>query len=156
MEATTSTFLITHADDDSAMARDVHSGQVHPLADNPGVEAGDVIEATVAPEPPLELTWQVIEVDDRRTIPVKRSEEPPTSQERELASEQEIGEMTRTERAGTGEIHVISVDPAQTDAAVADVLEDEGTRTRGARLGVNRVEIRADGTDGIISVRYLP
>ena len=36
-------FLVTHADEDSAVLKDVDRGQVHTLADNPGVEAGDEI-----------------------------------------------------------------------------------------------------------------
>lgn len=38
---TESTFLITHAEPDTAVLTDVHSGQVHTLSDNPGVEEDD-------------------------------------------------------------------------------------------------------------------
>jgi hypothetical protein len=71
-----------------------------------------------------------------------------------LAAEQEVGELTTRERAGEGEVHVISVPPGRTEQAVADVVEDETTLTRAARLGVNRVEVRA--AEGVLSVRYLP
>jgi hypothetical protein len=150
----TSTFLVTHAEGDSAVLKDVHDGQVHTLSSNPGVEETDAVEATVAPDPPMNLTWSVVEVEERRELSTERSEEPPTVQERELAAEQAVGEITREERAGTGEIHVLAVPPEDTEDAVADVLDDEGTLSRAARLGVSRVEVRSD--DGVVSVRYMP
>ncbi len=154
MTEKTSTFLVTHAEDESAVLKDVHDGQVHTLSTNPGVETDDAVEATVAPEPPMEVTWEVVELDERRPLRVHESDEPPTSHEREVAAEQDVGDLERTERAGIGEIHVLSVPPEETEDAVADVLDDEGTLARAARLGVNRVEIRSE--DGTVSVRYLP
>ncbi len=149
------TFLVTHAEDDSAVLKDVDDGQVHPLGSNPGVEAGEVIVGTVAPDPPLEVMWQVVDVESRRTVRVERSEEPPTTQERDIAADQEEGELTREERAGKGEIHVLTVPSAETDEAAEDVVTDEATAVRAARMAeVNRVEVRAH--DGVVSVRYLP
>lgn len=154
-EETEGTFVVTHAEDELAVLKDVDSGQVHTLADNPGVEGGDVLDATLAPNPPLEVTWQVVAVEQRRTIDVERSPEPPTQQERELAAEQAVGELTREERAGEGEIHVLTVPEGETDDAVADVLDDEATVSRAARMpAVNRVEVRSE--PGVVSVRYLP
>lgn len=153
-EEKTSTFLVTHAEGDSAVLKDVHDGQVHTLSTNPGVEEDDAVEATVAPDPPMNLTWSVVEVEERRTLSTERSEEPPTTQERDLADEQDEGEATRKERAGDGEIHVLTVPPENTEDAAADVLDDEGTLSRAARLGVSRVEVRAES--GVVSVRYMP
>ncbi|SDZ94090.1 hypothetical protein SAMN04488065_1338 [Haloplanus vescus] len=151
----TGTFLVTAADEGSAVLTDVDDGQVHTLADNPGVDAGEAIEGTVAAEPPLEVAWRLVDVDDRWTISVEESDESPTTHERDLAAEQGIGEMTRRERAGIGEIHVLTVTEEETDAAVADVLDDdEGLRSRAARLGVERVVVRSE--PGVVSVRYLP
>lgn len=150
----TSTFLVTHAEGDSAVLKDVHDGQVHTLSTNPGVEEADAVEATVAPDPPMNLTWSVIDVEERRNLTTERSEEPPTVHERELAADQEVGEVARTERAGTGEIHVLTVPPEETEDAVEDVLADEGTLSRAARLGISRVEVRSE--DGVVSVRYMP
>jgi hypothetical protein len=150
----TSTFLVTHAEDDSAVLKDVHDGQVHTLSSNPGVEEADAVEATVAPEPPMNLTWSVVEFEERRALTTERSEEPPTAHEQELAAEQSVGEIAREERAGTGEIHVLTVSEEDTEDAVSDVLDDEGTLSRAARLGVSRVEVRAE--DGVVSVRYMP
>jgi hypothetical protein len=150
----TSTFLVTHAEGDSAVLKDVHDGQVHTLSSNPGVEETDAVEATVAPDPPMNLTWSVVEVEERRGLSTERSDEPPTVHERDVAEEQEVGEITRTERAGDGEIHVLTVPPEDTEDAVADVLDDGSTLSRAARLGVSRVEVRAE--DGVVSVRYMP
>ena len=150
------TFLVTHAEDDSAVLKNVDSGQVHALASNPGVSEGDVIEGTVGSEPPLEVTWNLTDVESRRSISLDHSEEPPTNQERELAADTEVGEVSRAERAGTGELHVLSVPEGEIDEAVADVLDDEGTLARAARLDVNRVEVRTGRDEGAVSVRYLP
>ncbi|MFC7153868.1 DUF5812 family protein [Halomarina halobia] len=148
------TFLVTHAEADSAVLKDVHDGQVHALAENPGVEERDVLDATLAPEPPLRVAWRVVDVESRRSLSIERSDEPPTAQEREIAAHQEVGELTRRDRAGVGEIHVLSVEPERVREAVDDVIDDEGTPSRAARLGVARVEVRA--ADGVVSVRYLP
>ncbi|MEM4781848.1 MAG: DUF5812 family protein [Halalkalicoccus sp.] len=154
MGPTEGTFLVTDADEESAVLRNVETGQTHALSSNPGLEDGEAICGTVAPEPPLEATWELREIDDRRSIPVERSDEPPTAQEREIGADQGIGSVTRKERAGIGEIHVLTVPPERTDEAVAEIETDEETRARAARYGVNRVEIRAE--EGIVSVRYLP
>ncbi|AQL43233.1 hypothetical protein BV210_11110 [Halorientalis sp. IM1011] len=148
------TFLVTAADEESAVLQDVTDSQVHTLTTNPGVEVGEVLTASIEPEPPMEVAWQVVEITDQRTIPVERSPEPPTKQAREIAGDQPVGEITRQERAGEGELHVITVPEGEVDDAAADVLDDEETLARAARLGVERVEVRADGQ--ALSVRYLP
>lgn len=151
---TTGTFYVVAADDETATVRDVEDGRIHALTANPGVEGGDALEGTLAPEPPLDTAWTVAELHDHWSIALERSPEPPTSRTREIASEQEPGTVTRVERAGTGEIHVLAVPEGRTDAAAEDVLEDEATRERAARLGVDRVEVRV--ADGVLGVRYLP
>lgn len=148
------TFLVTTAEEEAATLRDVHDQQVITLAGNPGVEAGEVLEATVAPEPPLEVAYRISEVESRRTIPVERSEMTPTTMEQEMAAERSEGSINRRERAGDGEIHVLTVPTERTDQAAADVVDDQETIARAARLGVERVEVRA--ADGVVSVRYLP
>ena len=150
-----STFLVTHADDESAVLKDVHDGQVHTLASNPGVAVDDAIEGTVAPDPPMAVSWQLTEIDERRSLSIAESAEPPTAREQELAADQPVGELTTEPRAGTGELHILTVPEDDTATAVDDVLDDrEATLSRAARLGVNRVEIRSE--PGVVSVRYLP
>lgn len=148
------TFLVTHTEDDSAILRDAETGQIHTLSSNPGLDENDALDGTIAPEPPIEATWELREIEDRRALSVEESEEPPTSQEREIGAGQGVGEITRRERAGIGEIHVLTVPPERTDEAVAEILEDEETLARAARFGVDRVEVRSQ--EGIVSVRYLP
>ncbi|ACV47441.1 MULTISPECIES: DUF5812 family protein [Halomicrobium] len=147
-----STFLVTAADDETATLRDVVDQQVVTLSENPGLAADEVIEATVEPEPPLEVAYQIVELERQWEIPVERSPESPTTLARDIAAEQADGEITKRERAGEGEVHVLTVPDAE--AAADDVLDDDATRERAARLGVDRVSVRAG--DGVVSVRYLP
>jgi hypothetical protein len=156
MERTEGTFFVTEADDESAILTDVADGQVHTLAEqaDPPLEQGEVLVGTLVAEPPMTVAYSIEELDSRRTIPVERSPESPTKQEREIAADQPVGELTREPRAGEGEIHVLTVPEEQTDQAVDDVLDDPQTVARAARMGVDRVEIRAEG--GVLSVRYLP
>ncbi|PSQ58652.1 MAG: hypothetical protein BRD23_06220 [Halobacteriales archaeon SW_9_67_25] len=149
-----STFLVTNVDEKAAVLRDVTDGQVHTLADPPQLETDEILEATLRPEPPMAVTWQLVDVDRRWTIPLEESPERPTRQERDIAADQAVGEVTRRDRAGEGELHVISVPPGETAGAVADVLDDEATLARAARLSVSRVEVRA--AEGMVSVRYMP
>jgi hypothetical protein len=152
---TEGTFLVTAAEESSAVLRNVETGQVHTLSSNPGVERGDIVEGTVAPDPPLDVSYQLVETDSRRSVPIERSSEPPTAHSADLAADQAVGDLTREPRAGTGEVHVLTVPEEGTDDAVADVLDDEEQlRARAARLGVNRVEVRAE--PGVVSIRYMP
>lgn len=145
------TFLVTAADDDSAVLRDVGAGQVHALGRNPGVEAGDVLEATIAPEPPLDVTWTVEEIADRRSVAVERVDERPAERAREAARDLDSGEIATLESAD-GETHVIAVPADRSDDAADEVAADEGTREQAAALGAERVSVRAG--DGLVSVRY--
>jgi hypothetical protein len=148
------TFIVTHVDEASAVLQDVSTSEVVTLAENPGVAPGEILEATLAPEPPTGAVYGLEEIDSQYTISVERSEEPPTGQAEDLAAAQEVGELTTRERAGTGELHVITVPEEETEQAATDVIEDDATVARAARLGVERVEVRA--RDGVLSVRYLP
>ncbi|WP_247010125.1 DUF5812 family protein [Halorientalis litorea] len=148
------TFLVTNADDASAVLQDVRDSQIHTLADNPGVETGEIVVAALEPDPPMEVAWRVTDLREQYTVPVERSPEPPTQQARDVAAEQSVGDLSTRERAGEGEVHILTVPPEETENAAADVVGDEETVARAARLGVERVEVRA--ADGVVSVRYLP
>ncbi|MCH7659377.1 MAG: hypothetical protein IH933_01945 [Euryarchaeota archaeon] len=148
------TFLVTNADEASAVLRDVETGQIHTVSENPDFDRGEALTGTIVPEPPLETTWEIREIEERRQLSIEQSEEPPTSQEREIAVAQGVGEITRNERAGIGEIHVLTVPNERTEEAVSEIEADGETLARAARYGVNRVEIRSE--EGIVSVRYLP
>ncbi|MFC4543854.1 DUF5812 family protein [Halosolutus amylolyticus] len=156
MSEKTGTFVVTHAESESAVVRDVETAQVHTLATNPGLDVHDVLEGTVAPDPPLEVTWQVVEVEDRRSIDLVDSDMEPTTREKSLADEADVGDLVTEERAGTGEIHVLRLPDDEVEAAAQDVLDDEETIARAARLEAVRVEVRRSIDDGVVSVRYLP
>ncbi|ELZ11060.1 hypothetical protein C479_09623 [Halovivax asiaticus JCM 14624] len=150
------TFVVTHADENNAVLRDVETAQVHTLSSNPDFDEHDVIEATVAPERPMGVAWEVADLVDRRTVDVIDSDLSPTTHERDLADDLAVGDLETVERAGTGEIHVLSVPPEDVEAAAADVVDDVETVARAARLDAVRVEVRRDGAEGVLSVRYLP
>lgn len=152
----TNRFVVSHADEDSAVLKAVDGGQVHTLATNPDLAADDVVTATIEPEPPMEVTWRVVEVEERHALEIGRSPEPPTELAYDLADAQPVGEVTRRERAGEGELHVLTLDPGSVEAAAEEVAADEATRTVAARVGARRVELRLDDDAGVLSVRYLP
>lgn len=154
-EVVAGTFLVTHADESSAVLRDADTGQVHTLSDNPDLEPETVVEATVAPEPPMGVTYEVREITERREVTVRASGETPTTQAREIAAAQSVGEVARQERAGDGELHVLTVPDDRTEIAVDDVVNDRETRLlQAARAGASLVEVRSE--EGVVSVRYLP
>ncbi|GAB3685443.1 DUF5812 family protein [Salinarchaeum chitinilyticum] len=153
MTTTTGTFLVTEADAESAILRDVEDGQLHTLSTNPGLERLEVVDATLTAEPPMEVTWSA-EIDDRRQIPAERVDLEPTRRSIETAESMATGDLERYERAGEGEVHVLAVPAGGEAEAAADVLDDEATIERAARLGAVRVELRT--AEGLLSVRYLP
>lgn len=154
MEQKTGTFLVTAAEGDSAVLSDVRDGQVHTLETNPGFSVDQVVEATIAPVPPLDVVWTVEDIEATREVSVEVSDERPTKTSRDLAATMDEGDLQTRERAGTGAIHVITVPEEMTEAAVEDVLSDDQTLRMAARLGIERVEIRSD--PGLVTVRYLP
>lgn len=150
MSETRGTFLVTHADSDSAVLRDVAGGRVHTLSANPGVDADDVVDATLAPEPPTDVTWRVVDVHERRSVTVERVDEPPSERAVSLAAD-DRGELVTADR-DDGELHVLRVPDGGADAAASDVVGDQATVVRAARLGASHVEVRA--ADDLVSVRY--
>jgi hypothetical protein len=153
MTTTESTFLVAEADAESAVLRDVADGQLHTLSTNPDLDAGEVVEATLTAEPPMEVTWTA-EIAERRTIPVEHVALEPTRRSMETAEGMGVGDLERFERAGEGEVHVLAVPAGEEEQAVADVVDDEATVERAARLDAVRVELRT--AEGLLSVRYLP
>ncbi|QSG12438.1 Uncharacterized protein HSBGL_2029 [Halapricum desulfuricans] len=156
MTETEGTFLVSESDAETAILTDVATSQVHTLGEQPDppLEAGEVVVGTLTAQPPTTAVYAVESIEQRRTIPVEYSDESPTKQERDIAADQSVGELTRQPRAGEGELHVLTVPDDGTEQAAEDVCEDPQTVARGARLGVDRVEVRA--ADGVLSVRYLP
>ncbi|QSG08434.1 DUF5812 family protein [Halapricum desulfuricans] len=156
MTETKGTFLVSESDAETAILTDVATSQVHTLGEQPDppLEAGEVVVGTLTAQPPTTAVYAVESIEQRWTIPVEYSDESPTKQERDIAADQSVGELTRQPRAGEGELHVLTVPDDGTEQAAEDVCEDPQTVARAARLGVDRVEVRA--ADGVLSVRYLP
>lgn len=152
MDAITGRFLVTEVDDETAVLRDVDTGQVLTLGDAADLDRLEVVEGTVAPQPPTEVVWGIESIDRRWTVELLESDLEPPVQARDLAADLDTGELATRERAGEGEIHVLCVEDAAT--AAADVLGDEETVARAARLGATRVEVRRG--EGFLNVRYLP
>jgi hypothetical protein len=153
-ERAAGTFLVTAVDEGSAVLLDVDGGRVHTLSENPDLERHDAVRGVLAADA-MGVTWSLVEERERWTVSMGESDESPTTMARELAAEQDVGELTRRERAGEGELHVITVPADRTADAVADVLADtEGVLARVARLGVARAEVRSE--PGVVVVRYLP
>jgi len=157
MTATTGTFLVTEADADSAVLRDVDTGQIYTLGDNDaGYEPATVVGATVEPAGAMGVVYEVVEEDYAHDVEVVDSDLSPTKQAMDAAADLAVGEVERIEREGSGELHVLAVPPADTEDAAQDVLDDEETLARAARLGAVRVEVRRDADEGVLNVRYLP
>ncbi|MDZ7700852.1 MAG: DUF5812 family protein [Halobacteriales archaeon] len=151
MDEKAGTFLVTAADDAAVELADVADGQVVALSSNPGLSAGEVVEGTVAPDPPLGVSWSLVDVGSRYSVTVEAVDEPPSSAARALAEPLAPGELA-TEPADDGELHALRVPPGETAAAVEEVAGDEATTRRAARLGARRAEVR--GADGVVAVRY--
>lgn len=154
-EPKSGTFLATAVDADAAVLRDVDDGRVHPVTDPPAdLAPREAVVGRLEPAGPAAVRWRLAAVEERFPVSIERSEEPPTAHERGLAADA-VGELVRRRRAGEGELHVLAVPEDATEAAVADVLDDEdGLCARAARLGVSRVVVRSE--PGLVCVRYLP
>jgi hypothetical protein len=153
MDEKAGTFLVRAADEATAELTDVEDGQVLALSSNPGLDTGDVIEGRVSADPPLGVSWSLVAVDARHRVTTEAVDEPPADRAQELVESLPTGELARAELPD-GELHVLTVPRDETEVAVKDVLEQETTRRRAARIGARRVEVR--GADGVVAVRYVP
>lgn len=151
-ETKSGTFLVTAADESSAVLSAVGDGQVCPLESNPGFAVDEVVEATLEPVGPLGVTWQAVDVDDQWVPEIAVLDESPGEVAMEIAAGRAPGRLAQVS-IDTGELHVLTVEAGRTDAAIADVFDDETTRRIAARLGAQRVEVR--GAEGVVGVRYL-
>lgn len=144
------TFLVTEADD-AAVLRDVETGQVHALGSNPGVQRGTVLDATIAAEPPLDVTWAVETVHERRQVTVERASDRPVDGAFDAVAGHDPGDLVELDTDDVA-CHALVVPVERTEDAAEDVATDEATLTRAARLGATTVVVRA--ADGVVTVRY--
>jgi len=150
-EPVTGTFLVTAADQGATLLSAVDGGRVHPLAGDVDLAVGDVLEGTLEPAEPLAVTWRLAEVTARWHPEIEAVASPPGERAREIGTEAANGQLERLVDED-GEVHVLSVDPDRTAAAVDEVVRDETTRRIAARVGARRVEVR--GEAGVVAVRY--
>lgn len=155
-ESVPGTFYVKFAQESAATLHEVNTAQICTLSHNPGLETHQIIEATLVAQPPMELSYVVDDLVSQRTIPVERSPEPPTTQVRTAAKDMEPGQAVAIEREGEGEIHILRVEPDETDSTAEELLDDEMPYKNAARYDVERVEIRTEEDTGTVSVRYLP
>jgi hypothetical protein len=156
METETGRFYVKHTEDVAVTLHEVNTGQIFTLVENPDLEVHQILDATLMENPPLGVSYVIDELHSQETIPVEYSDEPPTNQVQTLVTDMEIDQAAAIEREGDGEIHVLNVEPERTSEAAEPLDEDETTYKNAARYGVERVEIRTDGDEGIVSIRYLP
>lgn len=156
MEAETGRFYVKHTEDVAVTLHEVNTGQIFTLVENPDLEVHQILDATLMENPPLGVSYVIDELHSQETIPVEYSDEPTTTQVRKIVTDMETDQAAAIEREGEGEIHVLNVEPERTSEAAEPLDEDETTYKNAARYGVERVEIRTDEDEGIVSIRYLP
>ena len=158
LDEVTGTFYVKYAQDVAVTLHEVNTAQICTLIENPGFERHDIVEGTLAAQPPMGVSYLVEELDAHYSIPVETSPESPTKQVRDIANaELAVGDAIAIEREGKGEIHILRVDPDQTATTADELHDDEMTYKNAARFEhVERVEIRSDESVGIVSIRYLP
>ena len=158
LDEVTGTFYVKYAQEMAVTLHDVDTAQICTLIENPGFERHDIVEGTLAAQPPMGVSYLVEELDAHYSVPVEASPEAPTKQVRDIATtDLAVGDAMAIEREGKGEIHILRVEPDQTAQTVEDLLDDEMTYKNAARYSdVERVEIRTDEDLGVVSIRYLP
>jgi hypothetical protein len=156
LEEVTSRFYVKHTEDVAVTLHEVGTEQIYTLVENPGFDVHEILDATIVESPPLGVSYLLEEIHERETIPVEYSDQPPTRQVQQLVTDMDRGQAAAIEREGEGEIHILHVDPEDTADTAEYVDEDETTYKNAARYGVDRVEVRTDEKQGIVSIRYLP
>lgn len=155
-ETKSGTYYVKYAEEKAVTLHDVETTEICTLIENPDVETHDIIEATLIAQPPMEVSYLIKELDDRYSIAVERSAEPPTTQVMEISEEMDQEEVIPIEREGEGQIHILKLDPELVEQTADSLDDEENPYKNAARYGVDRVEIRTDADEGVISIRYLP
>ncbi len=144
------TFLVIDSDDENGVLQDVTTSQIHPLGTAPPVPVGSALQGTIAPEPPLEVVWTIESLSDHWEIAVVLCDEPPADTARTVGAQTESGTVGIDQSPADGERHVIPT--ADPDGTAADLRDDRQPRRQAAKLGADRVEIRAG--DDLVSLYY--
>jgi len=155
-ETSAGTFYVKHTEESAVTLHEIDTSQIFTLVENPGLETHQIIEATLMAQPPMQVSYLIKDLESQRTIPVETSPEPPTTRVKKLGTEMEEGQAAAIDREGEGEIHILRVKPEHTEHTAEEVHEDEMTYKNAARYEIERVEVRTDEEEGIVSIRYLP
>lgn len=155
-ETSAGTFYVKFAEESAVTLHEVTTGQIFTLVENPGFERHEIIEAVLVAQPPMQVSYLIEELQSHRSIPVETSAETPTRQVLEMGREMDVGQAVAIDREGDGEIHILRVDPAETTRTAEEIHDDEMTYKNAARYDIERVEVRTDDSEGIVSIRYLP
>jgi hypothetical protein len=155
-ETTTGTFYVKHVEESAVTLHEVETKQIVTLVENPDFEVHEIIEASLVAQPPMQVSYRIGDMAERWTIPVETSPEPPTTRASKVAGELDQGDAIAIEREGEGEIHILNVPVDHVEQTAEELLEDEMTYKNAARYGVERVEIRTDEDEGVVTIRYLP
>ena len=158
MEEVTGRFYVKHTEDVAVTLHEIGTEGIYTLVENPGLEVHQILDATLVENPPLGVSYLIEELHEQRTVPVEYSDELPTRQVQQLATDMEHDQAAAIEREGEGEgeIHIIHVAPEDVAETAEYLDDDETTYKNAAEFGVERVEIRTDEDAGIVSIRYLP
>jgi len=156
LEEVTGRFYVKHTEDVAVTLHEIGTGEIYTLVENPDIETHQILDATIVENPPLGVSYLIEEIHSQETIPVEHSDEPPTRQVQDIVTDMEYDQAVAIEREGEGEIHILHVDPDDVAETAEYVDDDETTYKNAARYGVERVEVRTDGDEGIVSIRYLP
>lgn len=155
-ETKTGTFYVKFAEEKAVTLHNVDTAEINTLIENPGLETHDIIEAELIAQPPMEMSYLIKELRDHYSIDVETSPEPPTTQVMEIGEQMDEDEVIAIEREGNGEIHILKIAPENVARTADSLDDDEKPYKNAADVGVDRVEIRTDEDEGIISIRYLP
>lgn len=155
-ETRSGTYYVKYAEETAVTLHNVDTAEINTLIENPGIETHDIIEADLIAQPPMEVSYVIKELHDHYSIDVETSPEPPTTQVMGIAEEMDQDEVIAIEREGNGEIHILKIAPEDVERTAESLDDDEKPYKNAADVGVDRVEIRTDEDEGVISIRYLP
>lgn len=155
-ETKTGTYYVKYAEEKAVTLHDVDTAEINTLIQNPGIETHDIIEATLIAQPPMEVSYILKEMHDHYSIDVETSPESPTKQVMDISEQMDEDEVIAIEREGNGEIHILKINPADVARTADSLDDDEKPYKNAADVGVDKVEIRTDEDEGVISIRYLP
>jgi hypothetical protein len=155
-ETRSGTYYVKFAEENAVTLHNIETAEICTLIENPGFETHEIITAELIAQPPMEVSYLIKNLEDHYSIDVETSPEPPTTQVMEIADQMDQDEVIAIEREGNGEIHILKIAPEDVEETANYLHDDEKPYKNAVDVGVDRVEIRTDEDEGVISIRYLP